>query len=194
MLPKLLIDILNGITFPDIDSEKILEILSNKPIYTITSSLDEIYAYAPLGENHKVSDSMTVINEDTGGPVIITSIVDVDKAGLAFFFHRQLSYVPHYAIFEWYLNGPTGIVRGFITSIKYTSESQTPIIGNVPIRSSVDVTDPGYTESVANPFITKEWLFPTIEALVEKALVTKKSNGPLSWAIKLAIQTTNTIQ
>lgn len=167
------------------DGERVWNLLKSAHCCWI-ENVGELNGYHVLGANETLTaPQLLVMSDETA--LAITGIVDVDKAGLATLLEAQLSYVPRYAIMEWYLTPNGGGFREAVICLGHVGFDETFSQTKVTIASMTGRPVPAQVVETfqQNPDLSKAWCFTTLAALRKRGLLLEKIKTGTVWSTQL---------
>jgi hypothetical protein len=158
----------------DLDGCKVWDVLSTATYY-IFDTLGEIKKFSGLSADF-IPDNPTVLVCTTDQYSVVTAMLPVSECGLASLLESQLSYVPKYAILEWYFTHQTIGFREVIVCLGNSQEVAPYKNCRVALATLTGGEIPQQIKDTieADPDQTKVWCFGTIQALDAKLMLAKK--------------------
>lgn len=165
MLLAPLKQLLQQIDIKGVDCEKIWSVLSEAKCYVL-EDLKDIEPFSVMGLG-VTPDKAQLLVAEVSGATMFAALLPVDDCGLANLLHSQLSYVPKYAILEWYFLSDNIGFRDLVTCIGHHSLTETygaSVLGFASLSGGAPPVD--IVQTIAdNKEILKSWCFATLQAL-----------------------------
>lgn len=186
MLLAPLKQLLQQISIKGVDSEKIWAMLSEAKCYVL-DDLKDIEPFSVMGLSSTPSQAQLLVAE-VSGATMFAALLPVDGCGLATLLHSQLSYVPKYAILEWYFLSDNGGFRDLVTCIGHHSLTETygeSVLGFASLTGAALPTD--VVQTIAeNKEVLKPWCFATLQALDKRHMLLHSHIEPNRTKVSLA--------
>lgn len=165
MLLAPLKQLLQQVKIKGVDGEKIWSVLQAAQCY-IVDDLKELEHFSAMGLEATPTRAMLIASE-VPGAIMFAALVPVDTCGLANFLYNQLSYVPKYAILEWYFLPENSGFRDLVVCLGYHGLTETyadSVLGFAALTGKAPPEDLIKLIADDNDVI-KSWCFGTLQAL-----------------------------
>jgi hypothetical protein len=185
MLRNTLKELLLQAGLKNFDGERIWQLFKDARCSWINNP-EELSGYSLLGETERITAPQLLVFSE-GQAVCVTGIVDVSSAGLTTLLESQLSYVPRFAIMEWYLTPNGSGFREAIICLGYAGldeplSSMDMKVAAMTGRAQASEVHETFKNS---PELTKAWCFTTVAALRKRSLLMETPQQENIWNVQL---------